>query len=363
MRSILLVDDNDDLLSELEAAVRQRLDSAEVDLRKWVPARDQGDPRAAFEGLIDRDTTLVVADYDLTAKGQTGLFGSAIVGWCQARAIPVGDFSRASATGLPKEPELFELRVPSDVQAAARYVAGVFRGFVAIKQALEAKSEVLLARSPGRVLAEVLEVPEEENQFALYGARFGGASGALLEQIETGKGCSAESMGRKKVALVSYVIGHLLLNAVLRFAGPIVSAPALKGYIASDEADAPDVREVFESTRYAGPFGELELFYWLAAVDRILDGLAAALPSDLETETAGEMHRMALEARLGRKLRRHGCSRCSGENGGFFCPFTKRTVCHREDCSIGASSWIPQGARLCRFEREFFEEWAPILGL
>ena len=172
-----------------------------------------------------------------------------------------------------------------------------------------------------------------------------------------------KALGRKKVTLLSYVIGHLLLNAVLRFAGPIVSVPALKAYVASDEADAADVREVFKSARYEGPFGELEGFYWLAGVDSILDDLAAALPSDSETETAGEMHRMALEAGLGRKLLRHGCSRCDGQNGGFFCPFTRRTVCHRGDCSIGASSWIPQGARLCRFERDFFEEWAPILGL
>ena len=362
MRSILLIDDDDNLLSELETAIRQRLDPAQADLRKWVPTRDDEDPKAAFESLIDPETALVVTDYDLTAKGHTGLFGSTIVDWCQARAIPVGDFSRRTTAGLPKEPNLFELRVPSDSETASAYVAGVFRGFVDIKLALETRSELLSKHSPAGVLADVLRVPEDENQLALYGARFGGVSGALLEQIGNTEAGDTEPLAQKKIALLSYIVGHLLLNAVLRFPGPILSVLALKAYVASDEADAADVREVFEPARYAGPFAQLEPFYWLAGVDRILDALASALPADLETETAGEVHRMALEATLRRELRRHNCSRCEGQNGGFFCPFTRKTVCHREDCSVGSSSWIPQGAKLCRFEREFFEEWAPILG-
>ena len=362
MRSILLVDDDNDLLIELEAAVRRRLAPAEVELRKWVPRGDEGDPRATFDSLIDGGTTLVVADYDLTARGQTGLFGATIVDWCQARAIPVGDFSRGARGGLPKEPNLFELRVPTDVEAASGYIAAIFRGFVAMKQALETRSGLLFRRSPAAVLADILGVPEDENQFALYGSRFGGTSGALLEQIGTGEADGARAVAEKKIALVSYVIGHLLVNAVLRFSGPIVSVPALKAYVASDQADSVDVQEVFQSARYRGPFAELEVFYWLAKVDVILEGFASMLPGDSEAETAGEIHRLALEGKLGRKLRRHDCARCGGQNGGFFCPFTGRTVCHRGDCSVGASSWIPQGARLCRFERDFFEEWAPILG-
>ena len=362
MRSILLIDDDDVLLSELEAAIRQELDPAQVDLRTWVPTRDEGDPKAAFEHFIDAETTLVVADYDLTAKGQTGLFGATIVDWCQSRAIPVGDFSRGTTAELTREPKLFELRVPSDADAASAYVAGIFHGFVDIRRALETRNELLSKHSPAGVLAEVLGVPEAENQLALYGARFGGASGALLEQIGSTAAGDPALLAEKKIALLSYIVGHLLVNAVLRFPGPVLSVPALKAYVASDEAGVADVQEIFEPARYAGPFAQLEPFYWLDGLDRILDELASALPADLETETAGEVHRMALEAKLGHKLSRHSCTRCQGQNGGFYCPFTRRTVCHRGDCSVGSSSWIPQGAKLCRFEREFFEEWAPILG-
>ena len=323
MRSILLIDDNNDLLGELEAAIRQQLDPTQADIRKWVPTRDEEDPKAAFESHIDRETTLVVADYDLTANGQTGLFGSTIVNWCQARAIPVGDFSRGTIAALPKEPNLFELRVPSEAGIASAYVAAVFQGFVDIRRALEAKNELLSRHSPAGVLADVLGAPEDENQFALYGARFGGASGALLEQIGSAKAGDTEPLEQKKITLLSYVVGHLLLNAVLRFPGPILAVPALKAYVASDEADAADVQAVFELARYAGPFAKLEPFYWLARVDLILDELTSALSTDSETETAGEMHRLALEATLGRQLRRHNCSRCNGQNGGFFCPFTR----------------------------------------
>jgi hypothetical protein len=172
-----------------------------------------------------------------------------------------------------------------------------------------------------------------------------------------------EPSDERKRRLLSYIIGHLLLNAVLRFPGPIMSMRALKAYTASDEADAPDILALFAPAAYAGPFSRLDTFFWLSKVDEILDTYIGALPADVQTETSGEMNRKAIEAHLNRDLARHGCPRCQGANGGFYCPLTQRTVCLRQDCSVGSNSWIPAGARLCRIERDFFDEWAPVLGL
>jgi hypothetical protein len=363
MRSILLIDDDESGLNQLAEGLKARLPAGQVEIRTWVPTKEDEDPRGAFEKRLDAETTLVVTDHDLTSRGLTGLFGASIVAWCQTKRIPVGDFSRRTANALTKEPDLFEFRVPTDPQRSVVVVASVFSGFAAISNALKTRPVLLTKRSPAAVLADILGPPADENQFTLYGVRFGTTIGALLDTI-TPAADRPEPGRQDKIHLLTYIVGHLLLNAVLRFPGPILSQRALKAYASSDEADAADVQQLFETATYAGPFGDLEEpFFWLAKVDDVLDGLMKELAADVNTETSGELRRLAIEKKLSRRLARHACNRCNGVNGGFYCPFTKRTVCERPDCSVGSSSWIPQGAKACRIERDFFDEWAPILGL
>ncbi len=359
MKSILLVDDDRELLGELQARMSGQL-PLDMEIRTWVPSKTDTDARAVFEQHIDQDTTFVVTDYDLTRQGPTGLFGTSIVTWCQKRGIPVADFSRGDPGALPKAPDLFEIRVPTDdTDAAARFVVAVAQGFSSIAEAIRGNDELLGKRSPSAALAAMLGVPEDDGQFALYGVRLGAASGALADQIIDIHDPSHD----RKVRLLAYITGHLLLNAVLRFPGPIVSVRALKGYLGTDEADAADVTQLFATAAYTGPFARLDSFFWVTRVDEVLDELRRNLPENIEAETDGEIRRLALERALNRELRRHGCPRCQGRNGGFWCPLTSRTVCLRDDCSVGSNSWIPAGATVCRIEREFFEEWAPILGL
>ncbi len=360
MRSILLIDDDEDSLNQLAAGLSAALPATEVEIRTWAPTRDEEDPRAAFERRLDPETTLVITDYDLTSHGLTGLFGSSIVAWCQARGIPVGDFSRRTAHALTKQPDLFELRVPTDPPKSVAFVASVFRGFAAINEALKNRPRLLTKRSPAAVLAEILGDPADDNEFTLYGIRFGTTIGALMDIVTD----RTDPPGDQKINLLSYIAGHLLLNAILRFPGPILSMGALKAYVASDEAAAVDVQSIFSQAVYVGPFSTPEEpFFWRLKVDAIIDGLMKDLPVDISTETSGELHRLALEKKVGRVLAQHPCTRCQGKNGGFYCPFTRLTVCERPDCSVGASSWLPQGAQACRIERVYFDEWSPILGL
>jgi hypothetical protein len=357
MRSILLIDDKQSAVDELAAALTDLLPVGSVDIRTWVPTEDDDDPHEAFRLKVDAETTLVVTDSDLTSQGQLGFFGASVVAWCQQLAIPVGDYSRNLAS-LPKEPELFELRVPSEPHAAAAYVAATFKGFRDISDALAANEQLTIKRSPSAVIAGLLDQPDLESQIALYAVRLGPTSGALMRKVE-----HDDPSAQEKRSLLAYVAGHLLLN-VLRFAGPILSLRALKAYVASDEADAPDVVALFESGRYAGPFSDLGEYFWLTQVDAVIEELGKGLPSGKDYETSGEFHRAVLENALSRNLVRHSCAtRCHGKNGGFLCPFTDRTVCERPDCSVGSNSWLPQGAKLCRIEKDFFEEWAPLLGL
>jgi hypothetical protein len=356
-----LIDDSPPVLEELRAGVRQHLGTEEAEIRIWAPTKDELNPHAEFQARVDPETILVITDYDLTGKGRTGLFGASIVAWCQTRGIPVADYSREMKSELPKEPNLFELRAPKDTAKAAPFIAAVFRGFAWIRSQLSlALPEIAGGRSPAAVIATLLEQSSLESQFSLYGVRLGTTSAALVERIR-----SDDPTAQEKQTLLAYIIGHLLLNSILRFPGPILSEIALASYLAVASTEMEAIRGVFLDAAYVGPFAELDRHYWLAKVDDALRPLIDVVSPKLNTgpETHGELHRIALEQKLGRQLLRHSCDRCAGQNGGFWCPFTRRTVCLRSECSVGANSWIPQGARLCRIERVFYDEWAPIFGI
>jgi hypothetical protein len=178
--SVVLIDDDQDKLIELRDALVLRTGDDDVIIKVWKPT-DGEDPYAKFDEVIDGNAVLVVTDYDLTKAGLTGLFGVSIVSWCQARFIPVGDFSRANVTRLPREPNLFELRVPTGIDEAARYTADMFRGFRDLRAKLDNGSiDLTSVRSPAEVLAAVIGRPTLESQLALYMSLLGGANASLF---------------------------------------------------------------------------------------------------------------------------------------------------------------------------------------
>lgn len=359
--SLVLVDDEKETVEQLGASMRAQLDAATTEVRTWAPRQGE-DPLAMLDGLIDDDTILVVTDWDLSTGGQTGFFGPTIVSWCQQRSVPVGDFSRKTPNALPQEPNFFELRVPSEPDESATFVLNAFRGFLEVRRGVEANADRFASlRSPAAVLATLLGRPEAEAEFALYSPRLGSASGSLLQQILRTAPADIQPSVKEKVRLLGYVAGHVLLNAVLKFPGPILSRPALCAYFAADDQAFPTLSEMFDDCRYSGPFGESGEYFWREAIDERLESMRDLL--SVMGETIGELNRSTVEASTGTSLPRHACLRCGGLNGGFYCPFTKRPVCTRSDCSVSSSSWLPDGARSCRIEEGFYDEWAPLLGL
>lgn len=357
--SLVLVDDDQALLDKLVGEMEARLADLQAEVRPWSPTENEK-PLEKLEALVDQSTVLVVTDYDLTAGGRTGLFGPTVVGWSQQRALPVGDFSRMTVNALPKEPNFFELRVPTENTAA--FIEQAFRGFHAIRQAIMGNAAAYLPlRSPASVLATLLGRPEIESQLALYSPTFGPTSGALLQRVQATASDAIEPSDNDKLSLIAYVAGHVLLNAVLKYPGPILHRDALCAYVATDRSGFDRVADVFRDARYEGPFSGSGAFFWRDKVDDRLEHLSEGLED--EAETIGALNRAIIERAIGEPLPRHGCKRCDGDNGGFYCPFTDRAVCTRSDCSISSSSWVPDGARVCRVESGFYEEWAPLLGL
>jgi len=360
MYKLLLIDDTEHYAFQLKNELEQLLEPSEVEIDVWVP-KGSDNPRDTFNGLINPSTILVITDYDLTSQGQTGLFGASIVDWCQSLAIPVGDFSRGQASNLPSEPNLFELRVPTSGGKSALFIASVFKGFLSLRKQLEGRPDLLSKRRPAGVLSAVLGVPELESQFALYGSRLTSSNGALLDKILKFTPIEVEPSTEEKQTLVAYIIGHLLLNSILKFPGPILSIEGLGAYLATSEHD--EISILFDAARYSGPFNELGPFFWLSKVDTLLDLWGEGLQAEFEYESSGELNRSIIENQIKRPLSRNACSRCHGKNGGFLCPFTKRAICQLPTCSVSSSSWIPAGARICRIERDFYDELAPILGM
>ena len=138
---ILLIDDDQQVLDGLAHRVKTRLTN-DVRLEEWQPRQEDGHPADAFDSRVGDNTVLVIVDYDLTLSVK-GLFGPIIVGWCQNRSIAVGKFSRANAAALPKEPNLFELRVPSDEDEACEFIVDTFKGFREIRESLENQPQIL----------------------------------------------------------------------------------------------------------------------------------------------------------------------------------------------------------------------------
>lgn len=218
-------------------------------------------------------------------------------------------------------------------------------------------------RSPAAVLAQLLQRPDLEAQLGLYSPQLGSASGALLQRILRTAPADVVPSDNEKLSLLAYVAGHVLLNAVLKYPGPILSAEALCAYFAAGPDAFAALAEAVKTARYSGPFAGSGDYFWRDAVDDLVETWGAEVVEDADDETVGAFNRVAAEKNLGVALPRHGCDRCNGANGGFFCPFTRRPVCIRGDCSVSSSSWLPDGARVCRVEHDFYEEWAPLLGL
>jgi hypothetical protein len=359
--SILIVDDIAEMLGKLSSLLKESIPEAEI--RQWRPIERQ-DPIETFGELVDERTVLVITDYDLTTGGLNGLFGSSVVSWCQARFIPVGDFSRGHTSDLPSEPNLFELRVPTDPDEAAKFALSIFRGFEQLRGLVSAEPGVVSdSRSPSHVLASFLGRPFLESQFSLYMSPFSSASSPIMRRMGSpgteGMSMNDEDKGR----ILVYVLGHLLFSAILRYPGPILNVQALCAYVGTSADEAERVCGLFDGALYEGPFSEGFRYYWREGVDAIVARSISDFVGDENFETIGEFNRTVVEGLLGDALATHECHRCEGRQGGFLCPFTERTVCERADCSVAASSWIPAGAEVCRVERDFYDEWAPLMGL
>ena len=362
MSAIVLIDDNAQLLDGLRDAVKDRLPG--VRIATWRPSsEDSQNVKGAFrERVDDGETILVATDQDLTTGGLLGFFGATIVNWCQQLAIPVGDFSRWTPQPFQRDTDLFKLRIPPDDEDGAEYLTAAYHGFIELAAAISELNLKPGTTSLAKYLAYAVERPHLESDFALYMARLGNGGTAVATRI-IGSQSATSPADRSPEAAISYTLGHYLANVITRFAGPLLGIDALCAYVGAGTDEGDELAKMFDAARYTGPFSGLDKLFWRETVDADLEDLF-----DSATDSAddiGAFRRTAIETKLDRSLTQHECDRngCDGKRGGFHCPLTSRPVCVRSDCSVAGSGWIPSGATSSRVEREYHDEWAPLLGL
>lgn len=351
---LLLIDDEEDRLTTLADSLRRHLDPDAVKITPWLPNIDE-DPFERFQREADGGVRLVATDQDLT-RSRSGLLGTSIASWAQDRYIPVCNFSRHPQRKLPRERNFFEIRVPSEATEdnRAAYIARIFSGFESLRAHVEASSP---RTGLAQLLAEALGIPTLVDDLTPFVTSVGLANASLLQGRRDVDRTPSE---HERVELLAFMLGHTLLNAVLEFPGPIIDRQALAAYCATGPNDAPALASLFADAEFTGPFAEPGGYFIKSLVDERIDSLAESLDTDA---TDDQYNRVAVESALG-ELHPHGCDRygCGGTRGGFWCPFVARAVCDRSDCSVQASAWIPRGASLCRVEKDYFDEWSPLLG-
>ena len=358
--AILLIDDQKERLEQLAEKARDTIPEAKI--RTWRPDSEH-ELHKVFKQKSE-GATIVVTDLDLTT-GVRGFFGHSVVAWARQFCIPVGNFSRKFRDALPKKPDQFELRVPPNDEQAVRYIKKVFDGFRQIRQFIEQQPELVENdRSAAQVLADLLSRDHLEYALGPFFSKPSLFNSALLDTVSESQSEQNIEPEEMKVRLLTYIIGHVLLNAILKYPGPILDEQSLCAYVYASNEEAANLSPLFKSAKYKGPFDYEENLFWREDVDQLIDEWANSHGVEYsDSDSFGDFHRSVIEQKLQRHLAKHKCTRCSGIKGGFWCPFTERAVCERPDCSSTSSSWIPMGADVCRVERNFFEEWTPILGL
>lgn len=363
--AILVIDDDAEhcrILADGVLKALERRGHGAIQVLQWSPGEGE-EPLVRFEAFLKNyDVRLVITDYDLTSQGTLGLFGATVVDWCQLKALPVGDFSRKNVDALAKEPNLFELRIRVEEPDAPEQVAELYLGFEEVRQAFADGPDLNSYRNPAAALASILDRRGLTPQFSQYGNKYASANSSLVDSF---RGEHSEDEREKiRQRFFVYIAGHILVNSVLRFPGPLLNSRALAAYLAISVDDVMKVEGLFSGAIYRGPFSGLERFWWAEDIDDVLDAQRDKLDPDVVYVSAGAERRRLAELAYGGDLALDSaCDRCGGVEGGLFCPYTNRTVCERSDCSTPSSTWIPQGARLCRLEYDFYEEWAPILGM
>ena len=356
--SILLIDDNAEKLDKVSSVLSKKLKPKGVEVRNWIPSIENFNSIENIDNMLKRNPILVVTNYGLPG-GLKNVYGPAVVNSCKANLIPVGEFSNQVNLDFLQKPNLFDIRISCESREIPTYITHIYSGFKTIRKFLDTSTGILNSNLHlSEIIAGILGRKELHYEFYRYTENMDRAGNNLFIYMTEHSNSTNSSKQKVLKNMLSYVIGHLILNSILKFPGPIISENALCSYLSIKKPTDGTLSKVFAKAKYKGPFSKLDQYYWRRDVDTILYNKSANINGDYPGEGA---YNRAILNNLGVPVEAFNCKKCSGDRGGYFCPFTKKTVCADTSCSVSTEGWVTLGADLCRIERNFHDKWSPLL--
>lgn len=352
---LVLFDDNPDperiaaLVGTLKTTLHANGDVHHFRLPKGTPEEGMYEDRifralgqAPFAGA-----NMIVADRDLSATdGLSGLSESTVKLVADKLVIPECAYARDAQleTEFLKNAEQREARIVVSLHDGevrfAEQVVSIAKGFSTILARLPEAMKTKGRKSPGRLLASLLEKPEYADKISLYAAgdqnRIAAVLNAKSDQTERRLAC---------------LLGYWLWDSVLRYPGVVVNEIAAGSYlnIGKDEFSKPEVRKLFDSALYNGPFSVAKgLLWWRGMLDDFV--------SANECTDGRELVAKKLDLKVD-QVQPSQCCEDPAKQAGYYCMLSHQSV------SLGNShaglSWFPRGADLARICNTQFNEEVP----
>jgi hypothetical protein len=292
-------------------------------------------------------TTLFFADRDLSKSPNfVGMSVSAVTGAAKRLGVPVCSYARQPAPEEYKWRARWEeghivLMSGTDEELARQAILAA-KGFAEIEAKLPKILRGKDSRSPAKVLAALLERPEESDKIALYSV------GDQSRLSDIPRNAKQEAGSVKRIACF---LGYWLWDSVLRYPGLLVNEVAAASHlnIAVEDFARAEVRAVFESGLYRGPFADTARPQWWRGV---LDDVVSRGDSNDGLEF--------VRKKVSEKVRPSQCWVDPSKPAGYYCIISDKAVSLGN--SKGGLSWFPRGADLTRISTPLFEEYGPWIG-
>lgn len=301
------------------------------------------------------DATLILADRDLSKSERFhGLSVNSVAAAARRLAIPVCAYARTFAAEEDYawrgrwEEGLIVLLLDDEL---ARKAVVAARGFGELASRIS-YADLTSNPSPAKLLAGLLDRPDEASKIALYAV---GDQNRLTELPRQSKQAGAiprdTAEWRQWVKKVTHFLGYWLRDSLLRYPGVLANEVASASHlnIKTEDFRRNDVKAIFAGAVYDGPFADPnEPQWWRGALDDIVASSNSAHGLELVNKT------------LGGGIRRSECSVDPSLEAGYYCIISREPVSLQN--SKGNLSWFPRGADLTRVSNLKFEEYGPWLG-
>ena len=298
---------------------------------------------------------MIVTDRDLSSIYEISISTALVVQLGRQLGVPVCLYARNVRRNLREEAHMNRLRRWSDgfitldgtqkPEELARSTLQILDGFSEIRASYAKLNKPL---PPATFISRLLNEPKLVDRLTLYITGDSNKLTDILSFTDYKKGKDPMAEIRRRIPIV---LGYWLWESVLRYPGILLEKIAAASYlnISESEFEDPEVRAIFKSTTYNGPFAGAKPTWYRHKLDELISSGGVNNGNELVAK------------KLGRQIAKCMCSVDPKRTAGYFCIITNRPV--SLECSRGGVAWIPSGADLARVSKPAFDELMPWLGI